>query len=282
MVCAVDEHDIKSDYTESIVYTIHIQPRGAILKYPGIFTGINDDLPMPIVYNKQSRLLLEMNKDIDDYYLPALGQPIDTDLELIITHKYKVEETDENGNIIEVEKSEEYRSFSSNYFNTDKYNDGDRAKYKCFNELKIGENIIEVKTFDGIQDSKINVYKIELKEPEQEFLKQEDCNIIWNSISENIKLMITNIYNSYGECEHYDNGGYNYDINDYEMNFGIGETVIPDGYNNMAWNTKKINDFINNYCDGFEYKYNDVFFVSIEDFTLTEQINLLLKRVLEM
>ena len=237
---------------------------------------------MPIVYNKQSRLLLEMNKDIDDYYLPALGQPIDTDLELIITHKYKVEETDENGNIIEVEKSEEYRSFSSNYFNTDKYNDGDRAKYKCFNELKIGENIIEVKTFDGIQDSKINVYKIELKEPEQEFLKQEDYSIIWNSISENIKLMITNIYNSYGECEHYDNGGYNYDINDYEMNFGIGETVIPDGYNNMAWNAKKINDFINNYCDGFEYKYNDVFFVSIEDFTLTEQINLLLKRVLEM
>ena len=282
MVCAVDEHDIKSDYTESVIYTIHIQPRGAILKYPGIFTGINDDLPMPIVYNKQSRLLLEMNKDIDDYYLPALGQPIDTDLELIITHKYKVEETDEYGNTIEVEKSEEYRSFSSDYFNTDKYNDGDRAKYKCFNELKIGENIIEVKTFDGIQDSKINVYKIELKEPEQEFLKQEDHSIIWNSISENIKLMITNIYNSYGECEHYDNGGYNYDINDYEMNFGIGETVIPDGYNNMAWNTKKINDFINNYCDGFEYKYNDVFFVSIEDFTLTEQINLLLKRVLEM
>ena len=282
MVCAVDEHDIKSDYTESIVYTIHIQPRGAILKYPGIFTGINDDLPMPIVYNKQSRLLLEMNKDIDDYYLPALGQPIDTNLELIITHKYKVEETDEDGNTIEVEKSEEYRSFSSDYFNTDKYNDGDRAKYKCFNELKIGENIIEVKTFDGIQDSKINVYKIELKEPEQEFLKQEDYSIIWNSISENIKLMITNIYNSYGECEHYDNGGYNYDIDDYEMNFGIGETVIPDGYNNMAWNAKKINDFINNYCDGFEYKYNDVFFVSIEDFTLTEQINLLLKRVLEM
>ena len=35
------------------------------------------------------------------------------------------------------------------------------------------------------------------------------------------------------------------------MNFGIGETVIPDGYNNMAWNAKKINDFINNYCDGF-------------------------------
>ena len=282
MVCAVDEHDIKSDYTESIIYTIHIQPRGAILKYPGIFTGINDDLPMPIVYNKQSRLLLEMNKDIDDYYLPALGQPIDTDLELIITHKYKVEETDEDGNTIEVEKSEEYRSFSSDYFNTDKYNDGDRAKYKCFNELKIGENIIEVKTFDGIQDSKINVYKIELKEPEQEFLKQEDHSIIWNSISENIKLMITNIYNSYGECEHYDNDGYNYDIDDYEMNFGIGETVIPDGYNNMAWNAKKINDFINNYCDGFKYEYNDVFFVSIEDFTLTEQINLLLERLLNM
>ena len=282
MVCAVDEHDIKSDYAESIVYTIHIQPRGAILKYPGIFTGINDDLPMPIVYNKQSRLLLEMNKDIDDYYLPALGQPIDTDLELIITHKYKVEETDENGNIIEVEKSEEYRSFSSNYFNTDKYNDGDRAKYKCFNELKIGENIIEVKTFDGIQDSKINVYKIELKEPEQEFLKQEDHSIIWNSISENMKKMVTNLYNSYGECEHYENNGYNYDISDYEMNFGIGETVIPDGYNNIAWNAKKINDFINQYCDGFEYIYNDVFFVSIEDFTLTEQINLLLKRILEM
>ena len=109
-----------------------------------------------------------------------------------------------------------------------------------------------------------------------------DYSIIWNSISENIKLMITNIYNSYGECEHYDNGGYNYDIDDYEMNFGIGETVIPDGYNNMAWNAKKINDFINNYCDGFEYKYNDVFFVSIEDFTLTEQINLLLERLLNM
>ena len=112
-------------------------------------------------------------------------------------------------NMFEYEKSEEYRSFSSDYFNTDKYNDGDRAKYKCFNELKIGENIIEVKTFDGIQDSKINVYKIELKEPEQEFLKQEDHSIIWNSISENIKLMITNIYTSYGECEHYDNDGYN-------------------------------------------------------------------------
>ena len=59
--------------------------------------------------------------------------------------------------------------------------------------------------------------------------------------------------------------------------------TIPEGFNNnIAWNAKKINDFINQYCDGFEYIYNDVFFVSIEDFTLTEQINLLLERLLNM
>ena len=33
---------------------------------------------------------------------------------------------------------------------------------------------------------------------------------------------------------------------------------------------------------GIEYKYNDVFFVSYEDFTLAEQINLLLERLLNM
>ena len=281
-VCAVDEDDIKSEYRESEIYLVHIQPRGAILKYPGLFVGIND--PMPIVYNPQCRLLLEMNKDINDYYIDLFSKPIDIGLELIITHKYKVEETDEEGNVIIVDMAEEYRSKdNAGFFNTLEYDDGDKAKFKCFNELKLGENVIEVKTFDGIQDSKINTYKIELREPTQQYLDPKDHTIIWNSISENIKTMIVDIYNSYGECEHYDNGeGYLYDIDDYEMIFGVEEIVVPEGYNNEAWNCKKINDFINNYCSGFEYRYNDVFFVSYEDFTLAEQINLLLERLLNM
>ncbi len=281
-VCAVDEHDVESNYRESEIYLVHIQPRGAILKYPGLFVGIND--PMPIVYNPQCRLLLEMNKDINDYYIDLFSKPIDTGLELIITHKYKVEETDEDGNTIIVDMAEEFRSKdNAGFFNTLEYDDGDKAKFKCFNELKLGENVIEVKTFDGIQDSKINAYKIELRKPIQAYLDPKDYTIIWNSISENIKTMIVDIYNSYGECEHYNNGeGYLYDIDDYEMTFGVEKIVVPEGYNNEAWNCKKINDFINNYCDGFEYRYNDVFFVSYEDFTLSEQINLLLERLLNM
>ena len=281
-VCAVDEHNIKSEYKESEIYLVHIQPRGAILKYPGLFVGIND--PMPIVYNPKCRLLLEMNKDINDYYIDLFSKPIDTKLELVITHKYKVEQVDEDGNTIIVDMAEEYRSKdNTGFFNALEYDDGNKAKFKCFNELKLGENIIEVKTFDGIQDSKINTYKIELRKPTQEYLDPKDYSIIWNSISENIKTMIVDIYNSYGECEHYDNGeGYLYDIDDYQMIFGVEKIVVPEGYNNEAWNCKKINDFINNYCSGFEYRYNDVFFVSYEDFTLSEQINLLLERLLNM